>query len=359
MVPSMELLIAVALLLAIQCEAFHGKQLYFSNSIVKSKNVYTTRVMRMSADEKNMLPISVVSSVGALEMAYLTYNKLMDTPNFCLSHANCAAVLSGPFSTIPLTDIPLSLLGLLAYGAIFAMSSSNITNAEMSSRRDLGVLVLSSSMATFSLYLMTVLHGVLHATCPYCYLSAGLSLGLAVIAWGKRIVSNRTTAVIVSTSSCAVTAMASALLFYMTVTLTVPDSASASTAPAYQYLAAEAAKNQPKVSPPITKSSSEKSVELAKRIEKLGGKMYGAYWCSHCFNQKQEFGIEAFKRIEYLECDREGVDSKHTLCRQRMIIGYPTWELAGKFYPGEKSLQELEDLVAKVEKETKTKLDVM
>jgi hypothetical protein len=210
--------------------------------------------------------------------------------------------------------------------------------------------MLTTSMATFSLYLMFVLHFILQASCPYCYLSAALSISMAAYAWTKRVVPNKTTAFVVSSTSFAVTAFASALIFYFTATVMATDAAMASTAPAAQYLAAEAEKSEVKSPPPITKSSSKRALELANRIEKLDGKMYGAYWCSHCYNQKQEFGKEAFEKIPYLECDKKGANSKSAICRAQKIPGYPTWELAGKLFPGEKSMQELEQLVSEVEK---------
>jgi hypothetical protein len=34
--------------------------------------------------------------------------------------------------------------------------------------------------------------------------------------------------------------------------------------------------------------------------------MYGAFWCSHCYDQKQEFGREAMAEFPYVECFPEG-----------------------------------------------------
>ena len=73
--------------------------------------------------------------------------------------------------------------------------------------------------------------------------------------------------------------------------------------------------------------------------------MYGAYWCSHCNNQKQEFGMEATKLLTYVECDKDGANSQNSLCREKKIPGYPTWEIGGKLYPGEKDLEELESIL--------------
>ena len=296
------------------------------------------------------LPISLLSGIGSVEMAYLTYNKLMDIPNACLSTLNdCNSILSGPFSLIPLTNIPLTAIGLVSYSLVFILSLlNNASPGASSDNRESALLVLTSSMATFSLYLMFVLQFILHASCPYCYLSAALSLGLAALSWQGRLVPNKTKAFILSSSSCAVTALASALMFYFTTSFMAP--AMASTAPAAQFLAAEAEQSTPKSPPAITKSSSPRALQLAARIERLEGKMYGAYWCSHCYNQKQELGKEAFEKIPYIECDKSGVNTKNSMCRANKIPGYPTWELAGKFYPGEKSIQELEQLVADIEK---------
>ena len=34
--------------------------------------------------------------------------------------------------------------------------------------------------------------------------------------------------------------------------------------------------------------------------------MYGAFWCSHCFEQKQAFGAEAAHELPYVECYPQG-----------------------------------------------------
>ena len=80
--------------------------------------------------------------------------------------------------------------------------------------------------------------------------------------------------------------------------------------------------------------------------------MYGAYWCAHCYDQKQRFGKNAFGKIQYVECDRYGADSQFKLCRQKRIPGYPTWEIDGELYPGEIELQELERLADQAGKST-------
>ena len=83
--------------------------------------------------------------------------------------------------------------------------------------------------------------------------------------------------------------------------------------------------------------------------------MYGAYWCSHCNNQKQELGYEVVKEKQmftYIECDKEGLDSQYSMCKgnKKNIPGYPTWEISGEYFPGEQSLDELEKLLDRADR---------
>lgn len=56
----------------------------------------------------------------------------------------------------------------------------------------------------------------------------------------------------------------------------------------------------------MSEASTPRSVELAKRLKAAGAKMYGAFWCSHCFEQKQSFGKEAVADLPYVECYPDG-----------------------------------------------------
>ena len=40
----------------------------------------------------------------------------------------------------------------------------------------------------------------------------------------------------------------------------------------------------------IKRSSTDQAIALANRLKSRGSLMYGAYWCSHCQNQKELFG---------------------------------------------------------------------
>lgn len=108
--------------------------------------------------------------------------------------------------------------------------------------------------------------------------------------------------------------------------------------------------------PKITSTSSTNALQLAKTLKSLDSKMYGAYWCSHCYDQKQTLGKEVFRNgyVAYIECDKEGYENQRSLCKERKVPGYPTWEIGGKLFPGEQSLEEL----ATIADEMKSALNV-
>jgi len=43
----------------------------------------------------------------------------------------------------------------------------------------------------------------------------------------------------------------------------------------------------PPLEPEVTTVSSPLQVRLAQRLSAYGARMYGAFWCSHCYDQKQ------------------------------------------------------------------------
>jgi thiol-disulfide isomerase/thioredoxin len=59
---------------------------------------------------------------------------------------------------------------------------------------------------------------------------------------------------------------------------------------------------------------------------------YGAFWCPHCQENKKAFGKSA-ALLPYVECsetnpDASGNYAQKTLCQEKNITGYPTWEFA-------------------------------
>ena len=81
--------------------------------------------------------------------------------------------------------------------------------------------------------------------------------------------------------------------------------------------------------------------DFAKCLSEKGVKMYGAYWCSHCLNQKKMFG-SSWKYVNYIECDPRGDDSDPEACKAAGVNGFPTWIFQdGTKNEGEISLREL------------------
>jgi hypothetical protein len=58
--------------------------------------------------------------------------------------------------------------------------------------------------------------------------------------------------------------------------------------------------------------------------------MYGAFWCGHCYDQKQAFGQEAYRKIAYVECAKDGLNSQTPLCREHKVRPrYYAWAAGG------------------------------
>lgn len=80
---------------------------------------------------------------------------------------------------------------------------------------------------------------------------------------------------------------------------------------------------------------------FAQCLNDRGAVFYGAYWCSHCENQKKLFGSSA-KLLPYVECSTPNGQSQLQRCAEKNIEGYPTWEFAnGSRESGELSLARL------------------
>jgi hypothetical protein len=66
---------------------------------------------------------------------------------------------------------------------------------------------------------------------------------------------------------------------------------------------------------------------FAKCISSSGARMYGAWWCPHCSDQKEEFGF-AFDHVNYVECSPEGQRTLNDACKQAGVHNFPTWQFA-------------------------------
>mmetsp|Transcript_29172 Transcript_29172/g.70408 ORF Transcript_29172/g.70408 Transcript_29172/m.70408 type:complete len:415 (-) Transcript_29172:59-1303(-) len=314
-----------------------------------------------------------IASLGVLETSFLTWNKLQGTATsslpFCgVEGSTCSDVLNGPYAYLPLTEIPLSAMGFMAYLTVVGLSlfpltmsssSSQSTDDNVSDATNRALLMgVTTAMATFSIFLLTLLFGVLQQECPYCELSATFSISLALLAWigGCLPASEENPQEAKTGAQMTATGFLTSTVFAVFLFLFAadgdPTAASAaigdfgSTTPS-SILAAASQKNLP---PPITTESSDRAISLAKDLQSLDARMFGAFWCSHCYDQKETLGKEAFSKIPYIECSKDGINSQTSFCKSKDVPGFPTWEINGKLYPGEQSLEELEEVVAEIKK---------
>lgn len=85
--------------------------------------------------------------------------------------------------------------------------------------------------------------------------------------------------------------------------------------------------------------------EFAKCVSSKGARMYGAWWCPHCAEQKELFGL-AFQYVNYTECGIEGqTTGMNEQCTNAGIKHFPTWQFPDGHR--EEGVMPLEDLAAK------------
>jgi glutaredoxin len=81
---------------------------------------------------------------------------------------------------------------------------------------------------------------------------------------------------------------------------------------------------------------------MAKCMASKEVKMYGAYWCPHCTDQKEILG-EAY-RFVYVECGVPGSHAEAEQCTEQGVKVFPTWRFQdGALKPGVFSAEELSD----------------
>jgi hypothetical protein len=90
----------------------------------------------------------------------------------------------------------------------------------------------------------------------------------------------------------------------------------------------------------ISFTGSNKYDEFAQCIDASGAKFYGAFWCSHCADQKNMFGSSS-KYLPYVECSTSDKKSELPVCQQAGINSYPTWVFSDGSKGGVLSLEQL------------------
>jgi len=81
---------------------------------------------------------------------------------------------------------------------------------------------------------------------------------------------------------------------------------------------------------------------FAQCLTEKGTKMYGAWWCPHCTNQKKLF-LGAFDKVDSVECSPNGAKTFTSQeCKDAGITSTPTWTFSdGTRVTGEMSLEDL------------------
>lgn len=65
---------------------------------------------------------------------------------------------------------------------------------------------------------------------------------------------------------------------------------------------------------------------FARCLQQRGVKMFGAWWCPHCEEQKERFGA-SFEYVPYVECGVKGdVHARSEVCKEEHVDHYPTWQ---------------------------------
>lgn len=308
----------------------------------------SSRVLALARDEPGpggetgaRLVISGLAAAGALETGYLTVTKLAGAaPGLCVDEAACRTVLEGPWSTVggvPLSALGCGLYSLLCLAALLPLGARGRVADERAAQLErLSTTVLqlgSTAAAVFSALLMLLLATTIHAPCMLCILSASISAILFAVTWNSHLMADRAAAQAYSALSAAATSAFAVGAFVLVSSTAGPSTAGAESGETL-YL------------PPLIEArSSPEALKLAGRLREQHARMFGAYWCSHCFDQKEALGKEAFSQLSYVECAKEGANNQFALCRKLDVPGYPTWQIDGRLFPGEKSIDELARLL--------------
>lgn len=194
-----------------------------------------------------------------------------------------------------------------------------------------GAAALATTSASLLALLATRLAGA--PPCPWCLTSAGLSLSIAALLFASLPPSGLKAALAPGGSA----ALATLLALQLAWAGVDPSSALAATSASLPF-----------DEPAITRPSPPGAVDLARRLRAAGARMYGAFWCGHCFDQRQAFGAAAASELPYVECYPSGVAAgggtgPAPTCTAAGIQGFPSWVLpGGEVLEGEQSFEALE-----------------
>jgi len=279
--------------------------------------------------------MGAIAAIGVVETAYLTIAKFTTGSVICPT-SGCDKVLNSPYATV-FGTVPLSLLGCLAYLsiAILALAPKAVNpntnkglHSQLENKTWQALFIITAAMVIFSSYLMYLMAFEIKELCIYCISSALFSLSLFVLVLVGREWEDIGQLVFTGILVAMVSSIGALGLYN-----SVRSPAASVSTPGI-------------VAPAVTTTSGPAQLALARHLQEIGDKEYGAYWCPHCHEQKMLFGKEAAALINYIECDPKGQNSRAEICQAAgaNIKGFPTWEIKGQFYSGTQSLEKLADL---------------
>ncbi|MGV0027261.1 vitamin K epoxide reductase family protein [Phormidesmis priestleyi] len=285
--------------------------------------------------------IGAIATLGAINTGYITATKLFGGEVACPA-GGCDLVLSSPYATV--FGLPLALFGFLAYGSVaalallpLAVNSENNKSLRTSLENGTWLLLfaISTAMLLFSGYLMYVMAFELKTICYYCIASALFAMALFVLTLVGRSWQDIGQLFMIGVVVGMVTLVGTLAVY------------SAPTAKAGEYAIGSASGQ---VFFTVKDTSGEAEIKLAQHLKSINAKMYSAYWCPHCYEQKKVFGVEALQYLPFVECAEDGKNAQPSLCQEIAPkveketgrgFGFPTWEINGKFYTGQQPLEEL------------------
>ncbi|KAK4480000.1 hypothetical protein RD792_013057 [Penstemon davidsonii] len=305
---------------------------------------------------------AALGGVGFLETAYLSYLKFTDTDAFCpTGGASCTTILTSGYSYV--FGFPLPLFGMLAYGLVttigLQLGAKKMAFGLDKTDGEMIIIGTTTSMAAASAYFLYILSTEFpEESCLYCLTSAVLSFSLFFITLknlgfekiikmlGSQLCIASLVVLALSASYKTVQPVSSSqrtLLYAQANDQTLKVEPLSGTR--LKWMSESLAENEiPYVATEITKESSPLAISLARHLHSIGAKLYGAFWCSHCLDQKEMFGREAAKILDYVECFPNGVKQGTKMadaCYDIKLEGFPTWEINGQVLSGEKQLSEL------------------
>lgn len=273
-----------------------------------------------------------LGGLGLLETGYLTFLKLTNSDAFCpIGGGSCGDILNSDYAVV--FGVPLPLIGMIAYGLVTALAlqlaGNDLPFGIGDSNGRLILLGTTTSMATASAYFLYILSTKFGgSSCSYCLASALLSFSLFFTT--MKIMGFEEVRKEVGLQLCIVGLVITALSNSYSTSLPGTSSLAETDLPYYTT--------------EITTQSSPLAISLAKHLHSVGAKMYGAFWCSHCQEQKQMFGREAAKLLDYVECFPDGYRKGIKIakaCANAGIEGFPMWVINDQVLSGEQELSEL------------------